>query len=513
MTIVRKLKKSLLIVCLILLTCLVVPLKGVFAAGNATLTIETIDAENGEEVKLAVTLSNNPGICTFRLAINYDKELTLIGVSDTKLYGDHMFGNDLNANPYILMWDESLKTKSNKSEGVLAYLTFRVDKDAASGTHKVWITYNTGDIYDLDLKDIDVQLVEGGVTVKNASVTAIPTNIATSTLIPEPTSTLTPAPTCTSTPVPTGTLMPVYTGMPTQVPTSTPAPHGTTSVPTPVPTSVQTPVPTSTPTYVPTSVPTPVPTSIQTPMPTSTPTHVPTSVPTPVPTSVPTPVPTSSPTHVPTSTLTPVPTIIPTNSPTIMVTDSPTIVVTGTTTPQPSVTDSVTPTEVEIPKVTDTPLNIKPFTVTITDEYDQTVKYKIIPENDKTGIVAGKATIVSLKASKKSIIIPDSVEIDGKRYNVTAIGKNALKADKKATKLQIGANVTTISNNAFKGLKKLKTITINSRKITEVRTGAFSGIAKKATISIKANKTAYKNIVSLIKGSGIGKKVTFKRIK
>lgn len=505
MTIVRKMKKSLLIVCLILLVCLVVPLRGVFAAGNATLTIETIDAENGEEVKLAVTLSNNPGICAFRLAINYDKELSLIGVSDTKLYGDHMFGNDLNANPYILMWDESLKTKSNKSEGVLAYLTFRVDKDAASGTHKVWITYNTGDIYDLDLKDIDVQLVEGGVTVKNASVTAIPTNIATNIPTLVPTNTPTLVPTGTLTPVPTNVPTPVSTNIPTWVPTGTP---------TPVPTNVPTPVSTSIPTRVPTGKPTPVPTNVPTLVSTSIPTQIPISTPTSVPTIVQTPEPTgTTPTHVPTSTLTPVPTIIPTNVPTIVITGNPAHVVTGAPTPQPSVTDSVTPTEVEIPKVTDTPINIKPFTVTITDEYAQTVKYKIIPESDKTGSVAGKATIVSLKASKKSIIIPDSVEMDGKWYNVTAIGKNALKVNKKATKLQIGANVTTISNNAFKGLKKLKTITINSGKITEVRTGAFNGIAKKATISIKANKTAYKSIVTLIKGSGIGEKVTFKRIK
>ena len=58
MIIARKMKNSLLIVCLILLVCLVIPLKGIYAAGNATITIETIEAETDEEVKLAVTLSS-----------------------------------------------------------------------------------------------------------------------------------------------------------------------------------------------------------------------------------------------------------------------------------------------------------------------------------------------------------------------------------------------------------------------------------------------------------------------
>ncbi len=146
---------------------MIVPLKGIHAAEHPTLTVEAVEAKPGDEVRLAVSLSNNPGICAFRMAVNYDKGLTLTAVSDAKLYGDHMFGNDLNANPYILMWDESLKTRPNTNNGVLAYLTFKVDKDAVSGTHKVWITYNVGDIYDLDLKDIDVDLIEGNDAFKN----------------------------------------------------------------------------------------------------------------------------------------------------------------------------------------------------------------------------------------------------------------------------------------------------------------------------------------------------------
>ena len=74
---------------------------------------------------------------------------------------------------------------------------------------------------------------------------------------------------------------------------------------------------------------------------------------------------------------------------------------------------------------------------------------------------------------------------------------------KKLKKVTIGANVTKIGKNAFKGDKKLKTIKVKSKKIKKVGKAAFKGIAKKAKFSVpKAKKAKYKK---LFKKGGITK--------
>lgn len=439
------------------------PTTEITAANTPTLTVETIEAEPGDEVKVAVTLSDNPGICAFRIAVNYDAGLTLTKVIDERLYGDAMFGNNLNANPYILMWDDSLKASSNKSNGALAYLTFKVDDNVAPGTYKVWITYNTGDIYDLKLNDIDVDLVAGGVNIAEKTVTTQEV---------------------TNTPEPTAISKPTATPKPTEITEPTVSPEPTV---TPTPVVTATPVATSTPIATTTPV-TPTPEVTSTPVTTT----------------------------IPELTSAPEPTDIDDvgTRPTGTGTDITQPAVTGNDVLQPTGADNeTTPTETEKPETTKAPTVTKAFTTTVTDANSQTVKYKVTPDTKATNGIAGSATVVSLKTENKSIVIPDTVVIDGKTYKVTAIGRNALKTNKKATKLQIGANVSTIEQNAFKGLKKLKSITIKSGKISKIGSGAFSGIYKKATISIKTSKKAYKEIVSLIKNSGVSEKVKFKRTK
>ena len=67
----------------------------------------------------------------------------------------------------------------------------------------------------------------------------------------------------------------------------------------------------------------------------------------------------------------------------------------------------------------------------------------------------------------------------------------------------------SIDDKAFCNNKKVK---INSDKITKVGDGAFEGIAKNAVIYVKSGKR-YKEIVALIKASGAGDGVKFKKLK
>lgn len=77
----------------------------------------------------------------------------------------------------------------------------------------------------------------------------------------------------------------------------------------------------------------------------------------------------------------------------------------------------------------------------------------------------------------------------------------------------IGKNISKIGKQAFYGCKKLKTITIQSKKLTKKRVGskAFGKIHSKATF--KLPKAKYKSYRSMLKKKGPGKKVKYKKMK
>lgn len=103
----------------------------------------------------------------------------------------------------------------------------------------------------------------------------------------------------------------------------------------------------------------------------------------------------------------------------------------------------------------------------------------------------GKGT-VSLMGVKnrflKKIIVPASVNIGGKRFQVTSIGAGALKGCEKASGAVIGKNIKTIGKNAFYGCKKLKRITIHSTILKSVGKNAVKGISGKALMKCPKKK-------------------------
>ncbi|MCR5667345.1 MAG: leucine-rich repeat domain-containing protein [Eubacterium sp.] len=119
---------------------------------------------------------------------------------------------------------------------------------------------------------------------------------------------------------------------------------------------------------------------------------------------------------------------------------------------------------------------------------------------------ASAVACVSIK-NKSKVTIPDKVKIAGKNYKVTAIASKAAAGNKKIKKLSIGKNVKSIGDKAFFKCKKLKSITIKTKKLKLANVGnkAFKGIAKKAKVSVpKKVKKLYTNILKM---RGAGKKV------
>lgn len=156
------------------------------------------------------------------------------------------------------------------------------------------------------------------------------------------------------------------------------------------------------------------------------------------------------------------------------------------TTQQPTEGSTVSQSPKNGDTITDNKSNAK---YTVTDTVKKNVTY-IAP--------------VTIKA--KTITIPATIKINGEIYKVTKIDKNALKGNKKVTKIVVGSNIQSIGNYAFSGCKKLKTIIIQSKKLTTktVSKKAFKGIAKKVVVKVpKKKRTAYKK---LLKKKGLSSK-------
>lgn len=154
-------------------------------------------------------------------------------------------------------------------------------------------------------------------------------------------------------------------------------------------------------------------------------------------------------------------------------------------------------------------------------------KYKIVS--------AECVEYVAPEVQTGSTVIPATVVINDKQYNVTTIAAKAFKNNKKLkkvtipegivsigasafqscknlTKVVIPASVKTIGKNAFNGCKKLKSIQIKSQVLTSKSVGAkaFSGIHAKA--AVKVPKAKYKSYKSILKKKGInGKKQQIKK--
>ena len=123
--------------------------------------------------------------------------------------------------------------------------------------------------------------------------------------------------------------------------------------------------------------------------------------------------------------------------------------------------------------------------------------------------------------SLTSVVIPETVLLNGVSYKVTSISKSAFAGCTKLKKVSIGKNITVIGDKAFyncKALtkivipasvvkigkqafakcKKLKQITIKTSKLTDQSVGknAFKGIYKKPVVKVpKSRKKLYKKVL------------------
>lgn len=118
-------------------------------------------------------------------------------------------------------------------------------------------------------------------------------------------------------------------------------------------------------------------------------------------------------------------------------------------------------------------------------------------------ISAEKKTVRLVQANKKKekakMGVAASIKINGVTYKVTEVGPKAFKGFKKLKTITLTKNITTIGKQAFSGCKKLNSVVVKGTLLKKFGAGAFKGTSKKMTVSFKAKKVTAKKRAALLK--------------
>ena len=116
--------------------------------------------------------------------------------------------------------------------------------------------------------------------------------------------------------------------------------------------------------------------------------------------------------------------------------------------------------------------------------------------------IGAEVSLIKTNAKAKSINIPATIKANGITYKVTTIAAKAFKQNKKLQSVTVGANVKSISNNAFFKCLSLKTVNLKTVSLTSKTASkkAFKGANKKLVIKVpKKVKKSYKKIFKGLK--------------
>lgn len=131
------------------------------------VVVSSNKATAGSQIKIAISLKNNPGIVSMILNVNYDaNKLKLVSVEDSGKLGTAVHSDGLGS-PYVLCWVNDTATENFTYNGEIAVLTFKVMEDAELGETPITITYNYDDyeIIDKDMTPIKFETVNGSVNI------------------------------------------------------------------------------------------------------------------------------------------------------------------------------------------------------------------------------------------------------------------------------------------------------------------------------------------------------------
>lgn len=133
------------------------------------LIVDNATAGAGETVTVAVNIQENPGILGMTLTLSYNSSaLTLTNAVNGNAVSDVLALTKPGKliSPCNFTWDGLELTKDQIKDGEILILTFRVADNASVGKYPITLSYEEDNIINADLQPIDVNIVNGSVTVK-----------------------------------------------------------------------------------------------------------------------------------------------------------------------------------------------------------------------------------------------------------------------------------------------------------------------------------------------------------
>ncbi|MDD6564611.1 MAG: cohesin domain-containing protein [Clostridiales bacterium] len=159
--------KKLLVMLLMFTLCISV---NIVFADSFNVVVDNKTANTGETIDINISLENNSGIIAALFNVEYDKErLELIEVQDGRILDGGTFSPNYKSYPYKMVWNSATNTNFTEN-GVLAVLKFKVLENAQSGKAFISLAYNENDVFDVDLNNVPITIMNGSIDViSNAS--------------------------------------------------------------------------------------------------------------------------------------------------------------------------------------------------------------------------------------------------------------------------------------------------------------------------------------------------------
>ena len=157
------LKKRMIPLVLLLAILLCIPVHGI----DGALSADNVSAHAGEQVQIDVKLQN-PGIVGTRIFVRYDGNLLRLDKAENGVVFDAQhatFGDDVTNNPYILLWEDSLRPEDITQSGTLCLLTFTILSDAAPQDAVVQIDVDENSTFNTTLTRVPVAGTKCTVTI------------------------------------------------------------------------------------------------------------------------------------------------------------------------------------------------------------------------------------------------------------------------------------------------------------------------------------------------------------
>lgn len=135
---------------------------------STVIRAEIISALQGEDIDVPIIIENNTGLVTLLLSVAYNQEaLQLTGVTDGTIFGANsaLFGNDLSANPYNLLWEDGAARTDYVGNGTLVTLHFHVRENAAVGNYGIEISADEESALNVDLEAVQIETQNGSIVV------------------------------------------------------------------------------------------------------------------------------------------------------------------------------------------------------------------------------------------------------------------------------------------------------------------------------------------------------------